>query len=753
MWLGQLLDPEVLINFGCIINKSSLYQDIIIPVWGYIFIILTLLGVGGPGIYLEIWSVILNIFLKRYLKNKFWIQKYFIAIIAFIFIIYLCISTLVFMIFSIKVFYFLVDFLPILGLIGLGYINPDLVKNDLVNRINIFSLMLVLGFILGLSFFLVIYIYEPQFLKIYFSLLISIRSSFVGLILVYILISLFYMPWNKNNLIKFGVLFFGLWLLGTLFNTTGKLSSYIFLYMKNEDPFQFSLYTDLEKVDLDKLYGEIFPGRDLSSEDLRVMNVNNILKLPKFSIFDYIQFSWLKYLNVRQDLVQLNYLQGKLPKIRLFYGFIALDLNKHIVKSFLLSDSGLFDFSPSIWSRSPELIKDYYKYVKVSAIYVKDGFWCWDLKLNHSYTLVRYDPYLQEGFKVQNSNGRREVYSFKLIFPYKESASNIINKLPKIDYNILDSSFDNRYLLDIPRSYYYKNKAKSSIYVSIPSSVDLENLKPFVTERLILRRLRISDAEAYSLVYSDSETVWNSSLRLRGPDVNMAKRWIEGDINHYQKKGRGVMLGVFLKNMQGGEGELIGKLGTYIAEWPSVNYMFKKQYWGKGYGSECLEAWLNYYFSLPSKEVKMELPVEFIENKYKNKATKLLKVDTFVFNERSGNLLRKMGFKLWYLNQIVCAIHDNIFSRLVQKWGFDLMKPRGFKLYLGLSTSWEHHNKYIRDFNIYLYWLLLSKHPWFIANWYRNPDMYRFISMHIYEWILSEDDFNKRYKAKNLRYV
>jgi len=83
----------------------------------------------------------------------------------------------------------------------------------------------------------------------------------------------------------------------------------------------------------------------------------------------------------------------------------------------------------------------------------------------------------------------------------------------------------------------------------------------------------------------------------------------------------------------------------------------------------------------------MELPVEFIENKYKNKATKLLKVDTFVFNERSGNLLRKMGFKLWYLNQIVCDIHDNIFSRLVQKWGFDLLEPRGFKLYLGLSTS------------------------------------------------------------------
>jgi hypothetical protein len=98
------------------------------------------------------------------------------------------------MIYSIKISYFLVEFLPVLGLIGLGYIKPDLVKNELVNRINIYSLMLVVGFILGFSFFLVIYIYEPQSLKIYLSLLISLRSYFVGLILVYILISLFYMP-------------------------------------------------------------------------------------------------------------------------------------------------------------------------------------------------------------------------------------------------------------------------------------------------------------------------------------------------------------------------------------------------------------------------------------------------------------------------------------------------------------------------------------------------------------------------------
>jgi hypothetical protein len=68
--------------------------------------------------------------------------------------------------------------------------------------------------------------------------------------------------------------------------------------MNKEYSFQSSVYTELEKEDL--YNGEIFPGRDLSSEDLREINVNNILKLPKSSIFDYIEFSWLKSLNVRQ---------------------------------------------------------------------------------------------------------------------------------------------------------------------------------------------------------------------------------------------------------------------------------------------------------------------------------------------------------------------------------------------------------------------------------------------------------------------
>jgi RimJ/RimL family protein N-acetyltransferase len=157
----------------------------------------------------------------------------------------------------------------------------------------------------------------------------------------------------------------------------------------------------------------------------------------------------------------------------------------------------------------------------------------------------------------------------------------------------LDSSFDNRYLLDIPRSYYYKNTGKSSISVSIPFGVEVKNIRPFITERLIIRPLRISDAEGYSLVSNDPKVNYYQSLwrDVRGLDNIISQ--IKGDIKHYHDTNLGVSLGIFLKNMQGEEGELIGQLYGSVCSsdhFPGISYMFKRQYWGKGYGSESLEA-------------------------------------------------------------------------------------------------------------------------------------------------------------------
>jgi hypothetical protein len=73
--------------------------------------------------------------------------------------------------------------------------------------------------------------------------------------------------------------------------------------------------------------------------------------------------------------------------------------------------------------------------------------------------------------------------------------------------------------------------------------------------------------------------------------------------------------------------------------------------------------------------------VDFIENKYRNKATRLIQVSTFVFNERSQNLLKKMGCKLWYLRQTRWPTDDNIFIRQVENKGLDVLEPTGFKAY------------------------------------------------------------------------
>jgi hypothetical protein len=58
----------------------------------------------------------------------------------------------------------------------------------LVNRLNILSLILVLGFIGGFPIIVGIYVYDPDSLKFFLSLLIKIRFIFVLLIFICILI-------------------------------------------------------------------------------------------------------------------------------------------------------------------------------------------------------------------------------------------------------------------------------------------------------------------------------------------------------------------------------------------------------------------------------------------------------------------------------------------------------------------------------------------------------------------------------------
>jgi RimJ/RimL family protein N-acetyltransferase len=685
---------------------------------------------------------------------------------------------------DINVLYFLSGFLPVLGLMLLGYINPPLVKDELVNKLNIYSIILVLVFIGVFPIIVGIYVYEPSyFLKFFLPTLIIIRFIFVLVIFISIMKYLFNMPWTKDNWIKFGVLFFSILLFGTLFNTTGKLLSYTFSCMNMEDPLlktrsPINIYTELEKVDWDKL--EI--GKGLSSEDLTVIN----FKWPKPSISDYqvpykrslydilpsflkANQEWIKFKN--ETSFYKMQLEGKLPKISLLYGFIQLDFNRKIVMSPLLTDTQLFDFSPINF--------DNIKYFSRSAgvtypmVYEKYGLLHFDVQLNKRFIQVRYFPEDKEGFYVINYNGRKEVFDFKInnqyegsnfgnkfwytdktITEYKRYPD--INRFPYIDKIILDLSLlqykyllytanENYSLFKIP---YYNNANNTlnneytSILISVPYSFEVDNLykKPLITNRLIIRPLyKELDYEAYSLLNEDYKAMWYTSL-IYGHNLSLS--FSSNDEDYYNLKA-----GVFLKNLEGNEGKLIGIMSSYvnIVKIPGIYYQFAKEYWSQGYGSEALGAFLDYFFSLPSRELNVEGYYSYLDIQDNNKAIKLINTSTFSFNYRSRNLLQKFGFKLDYLEKSKWNVEDNITTRKVQKLGFDLLKHDGQELYKKLLKYMENIDlKRLRDYDINVYWWIITKDDWFLSNWYllRKDHLSR-RDVNTFHWTLFEDDFNK----------
>nr|YP_009744348.1 hypothetical protein [Xylaria hypoxylon]QIE13212.1 hypothetical protein [Xylaria hypoxylon] len=730
-------------------------------------------------------SIIVNIFSKIYLNNKLRIQKHFKPIIAFIFIIILSSNTLVLLIYDINQLYFLSGFLPVLGLMVLGYINPPLVKTELVNRLNILSLILVFGIIGGFAILggfaiiAAISVYEPDF-KLYLSLLIKIRFIFVLLIFVYIMISLFYMPWTKDNLIKIGVLFFSLLLVGNFFNTISKLSN-LFLNINTDDSFQLKIETELNKVDINKLKEEIFPTINLSTFK------------PKGTIFDYIPSCLKTKQDFHNEFIKFKYKQflvGKLPKVRLIFDLIELDFNKKIVKNPFLRDIRLYDCSPPLWITRPELICGYFRYGYITPkLYLKNDLWYFDVQLNQRFIQVRYDPYLEEGFYVINYNGGKEVFEFKIYNRASQEGSNFVynlwykdkmitgnewflynlNQIREI-YIIFDLSLlQYKYLLAVAKENNYlfnilKNE-KTSILIRVPSSFQAENLElnPITTERLILRPLRPSDALAYSLSSRDAESNWNNHLWYGYTDVRRAKSQIEFDIKG-QMDDSGVSLGVFLKNIEGVEGELIGNLDGYrTSKFASgISYTIKKNFWSQRYGSEALEGWLQYFFSLPFRE--RELPLNYIDNNKYND-TKLLEVTTFTFNERSENLLKKMGFKFWHFKATVWSKEDNALTRLLEKQGYDILKEDGYIYYNWLQNKLDPLN-FIFVWPRFIIMPTLSKDDGFFIfkyrNLYRRADFYTLnylklytdnwiLPQDIHKWRLSEEDFNKRNKVFDAR--
>ncbi|KAL6720824.1 hypothetical protein ACLMJK_002749 [Lecanora helva] len=150
------------------------------------------------------------------------------------------------------------------------------------------------------------------------------------------------------------------------------------------------------------------------------------------------------------------------------------------------------------------------------------------------------------------------------------------------------------------------------------------------TERLILRPMRLSDADAVYAIRSDPKVFyWTTpDNREKSDEWLRARLASEKTIAHT----------VFLRNPSSEEDQIIGSLGAHTI--PEIGYTFRPSAWGKGYATEAMKAWIQWYWSkFPNGHPLLGAE----ENQY-------LTARTGPGGDSSRNVLRKCGFK-WFAEE------------------------------------------------------------------------------------------------------
>ncbi len=114
------------------------------------------------------------------------------------------------------------------------------------------------------------------------------------------------------------------------------------------------------------------------------------------------------------------------------------------------------------------------------------------------------------------------------------------------------------------------------------------------TERLVLREYTMEDFDALYEILSDPETMRHYP---RPYDAEMTRRWIQWNLENYQKYGFGLWA-VTLKET----GEFIGDCGLTMQlidgeTLPEIGYHIHKKYWRRGFGSEAARAVRDWAFT------------------------------------------------------------------------------------------------------------------------------------------------------------
>ncbi|KAF2965721.1 hypothetical protein GQX73_g7864 [Xylaria multiplex] len=196
-------------------------------------------------------------------------------------------------------------------------------------------------------------------------------------------------------------------------------------------------------------------------------------------------------------------------------------------------------------------------------------------------------------------------------------------------------------------------KSYRTSWGKIPISTTLPNLKHLhhsipPSKRLTYRPLTLSDTQAFHSIRKQSGPMKASGSGNPDPDLEFSHRVLlrilTPGYHHFPFN-----IGIFLKGAQKGEeGEMIGYLGVHLGmtTLQRIGYILKEEYQGKGYGSEFLRAFVQYWSGLPRKQVSLLVDPSILDFPLADaRVAERLEAQTETQNLPSQVILQKSGFR------------------------------------------------------------------------------------------------------------
>ncbi|KHN96892.1 Acyl-CoA N-acyltransferase [Metarhizium album ARSEF 1941] len=197
------------------------------------------------------------------------------------------------------------------------------------------------------------------------------------------------------------------------------------------------------------------------------------------------------------------------------------------------------------------------------------------------------------------------------------------------------------------------------------------NTRPEIrTERLVLRPTLESDLEEWHALRLQPEVMKWTGQGKPDPDINWSKETLtwrlspEGDAKYEY-----VVCLADTRQMIGTAGShmLVGELG-----WPVIGYLLRKEFWGKGYATELVHAFLKAWWALPRDEVDVKVEKSTAVEEDDGKVRECIVAVTADSNKPSQRVLAKANMRFVKAWDVVGEDDESVSKTL---YGYVAQRP------------------------------------------------------------------------------